>query len=204
MTVRKGEPWGESAKMPSGTPVANTDAMASRLFQVGRSQGKAKIEIGLTGGDLWRTLGAPVGGAERLRSGACTRAVVDVGWADLGQFGGHSFVAHCFARTRTWSRFAMAMNAEWLGAWDVAPRSHPGDGKFDVLEGELQLQDLLPVRARVLTGSHLPHPSIKTRRTDEASFEFETPMRMWLDGAPFPRLSAFSVWMEPGSLTVYV
>ncbi len=203
MTLRKGDPWGETAPMPADTLVATSDALASRTLQAARNRGD-RIEIGLTGGDLWRTLGAPSGGEERLRSGACTRAVVDVGWADLGQFGGHCFIAHCVARTRGWSTFTAVMNAEWIGPWDVAPKSHPGDGRFDLFEGSLGLQDRLAVRSRLPTGSHLPHPAIATRKTDEVELEFEKPRRIWLDGAPFPSVSALSIWLEPGSLTVYV
>jgi len=203
MTVRKGEPWGEAGTMPSATPVFDTDATASRAVQSARSRGES-LEIGLTGGDLWRTLGAPVGGEDRLRRGRPTRVQVDLGWVDLGRYGGHCFIAHCIARTRSWSRFSAVMNAEWLGRWDVAPRSHPGDGRFDIFEGALGLQARYSVRARLPTGSHLPHPEIHTRKASETSIELPRTLRLRLDGAPFPRISAFSVWLEPGSLTVYV
>lgn len=203
MTVRKGQPWGTSAVMPPGTEVFSTDSAAARAFQHA-SNGNSPIEVGLTGGDLWRTLGAPPGGEERLRGGECTRATVDVGWVDLGRYGGHCFIAHCVARTRLWTNFTALMNAEWLGDWDVAPRSHPGDGRLDVLEGELRPQELFPVRARLPTGTHLPHPSIRTTRTQEATFEFARPRRVWLDGSLFPRISSLSVWVQAGSLTVYV
>jgi diacylglycerol kinase family enzyme len=96
------------------------------------------------------------------------------------------------------------MNAEWLGNWDVAPRSHPGDGRFDIFEGSLGPQARYSVRARLRTGTHLPHPEIHTRKASETSIELPRTLRLRLDGAPFPRISAFSVWLEPGSLTVYV
>ena len=46
------------------------------------------------------------------------------------------------------------MNAQFLGAWDVAPRSHPGDGLLDVLEAEVGLDERLKIRERL--------PSLRT------------------------------------------
>ena len=51
-------------------------------------------------------------------------------------------------------------------AHDVAPRAHPNDGRFDVVE----VSAAMPARARLqawrrlATGTHVPHPDITTRR----------------------------------------
>lgn len=205
MGIAKGQPWGESAPMPAGTPVFDTDAQASRAVQFARVREQRTLEaVALVGGDLWRTLGAPPGGRARLEAGPVTKVQVDLGWVDLGEHGGHCFLAHLVARDRWWAQATCVMNAEWIGHWDVAPRSHPGDGRFDVYESHLGWADRLKVRQRLPTGSHLPHPAISSHKASEVNFEFERPRRFYLDGNRFPPVERFSAWTEAGSLTVYV
>jgi hypothetical protein len=204
LTSLKGQPWGEQATMPEGTPVFVNDATASRAVQYSRFRKTDLEAVALIGGDLWRTLGGPPGGRERLEEGPVTKVTIDVGWIDLGEAGGHCFVAHCVARDRFWGRTAAVMNAEWIKDWDLAPRSHPGDGRFDIVEAELSWDDRWKVRRRLPTGSHLPHPGIQVRKAAEAEFEWDEPRRLFLDGAAFPPVSRFRTWLEPGSLTVYV
>ena len=58
-------------------------------------------------------------------------------------------VAHVVAR-RQWllDELAFVMNAEFYGPYDVAPRSHPNDGKVDVLRVEASM-----ALARAATGA---------------------------------------------------
>ena len=205
MPIAKGEPWGESGTLPADGLICSLDWEAARIVEFSRAQGAERPQIGLTGGDLWRTLGAPPGGIERLRTGPATRVTVDVGWATLDDSGSeHCFVAHCVARRRMWAQVLAVMNAEWLGEWDVAPRSHPGDGWLDVTETALGWADRQKVRERLPTGTHLPHPSIRTSRIRESEFEFGRPLQLYLDGAVFPKVRRLKVRIEPASLTVLV
>ncbi len=56
------------------------------------------------------------------------------------------------------------MNAQWIGSWDVAPRSHPNDGLLDRCEGDLSLDDRWKARGRLPSGTHVPHPGIAEQR----------------------------------------
>ncbi|MBW3536219.1 MAG: hypothetical protein KY395_00430 [Actinobacteria bacterium] len=205
MPVARGEPWGESGTLPVDGLIYPRDCDAARAVQFTRARGLERPEMGLIGGDLWRTLGAPIGGADRLRNGPATRVTVDVGWITMGgDEVEHCFVAHCVARTRLWSQVLAVMNAEWLGEWDVAPRSHPGDGWMDVTEAALGWADRQKVRERLATGTHLPHPGMRTSRIRESEFEFRDPLRLYLDGSAFPKVRRLKVRVEPASLTVVV
>ena len=43
-------------------------------------------------------------------------------------------VAHVVVRRQWWrGEIVMAMNAQFYGRYDVAPRGHPNDGKVDVV-----------------------------------------------------------------------
>ena len=205
MPVAKGEPWGESGTLPDDGVVYAKDCDAARAVQYTRARGLERPQMGLTGGDLWRTLGAPLGGIERLRNGPATRVTVDVGWVTIdGAEMEHCFVAHCVARTPMWSQVLAVMNAQWLGEWDVAPKGHPGDGWLEVTEAALGWADRRKVRERIHTGTHLPHPSIRTTRIRESEFEFGRPLRLYLDGSAFPKVRRLKVRIEPASLTVLV
>jgi diacylglycerol kinase family enzyme len=96
------------------------------------------------------------------------------------------------------------MNAEWLGAWDLGPRSHPNDGLLDVTDGSLRLRERLTARRRARTGSHLPHPGLRTSRVAAATFSFERGMPVHLDGEAMGTVHEVVVRTEPDALTVVV
>lgn len=206
MPIAKGEDWGEGgAVLPDDAPICNSDELVSRAIERARGERATRPVCGLIGGDLWRTLGGPPGGLDRLRSGQATRVVVDVGWVRIDdREWDHAFVAHCVARSRFWSAALAVMNAEWLREWDVAPKSHPGDGWLDVTEAEVSWAERWKIRDRLTTGTHLPHPDLRTSRIRKAEFELDEPRRLYLDGAPFGKASRLEFEVEPASLTVLV
>ena len=157
MTIRKGEGWGRRAPLPPDGVMVHTDAEARAVVLVALREGRPVPTLGLLGGDLCRTLGG-LGDAGRLRSEEGMTFPIDLGHAIID---GRSdlFVAHLIARRSWWRGRAVAvMNAQWLGDWDLGPRSHPNDGLLDATDGDLALGDRWVARRRVRTGSHLPHP----------------------------------------------
>lgn len=205
MPIAKGEDWGTVGQLPDAAPIFAVDATLSRAVEYAAVRDLEPLVCGLTGGDLWRTLGAPPGGEARLREGPATQVTVDVGWLRFDdQELEHAFVAHCIARTRFWGEVVAVMNAEWLEEWDVAPKSHPGDGWLDVTEATLSWAERQKVRDRLPTGTHLPHPELTTSRVREGAYEFERPRPLYLDRVPFSKVSRLEVRVEPASLTVLV
>lgn len=206
MTIKKGQSWGEPAPLPAGAVVVDSDAAAHSVLEDARRRGRPYPPLGLLGGDLCRTLGGR-GDEARLHSSRATTFVVDVGQVEVdGDV--HLFVAHLVARTRTWSRAFVAMNAQWCsqwhGDWNLGPRAHPNDGLLDTYEVHLGPRDLLRVRPRLHHGAHLPHPGIKERRSASAHVELGRALPVWLDGAAAGRARALSVRVEPDALTVVV
>jgi diacylglycerol kinase family enzyme len=190
--------------------VVSSDAEARRVVEAARAARRPPPVLGLVGGDLYRTLGGGSGAVpggrgdpERLRSAEAVTFQVDLGEVLVdGRL--HLFVAHLVARTPAWRQVFVAMNAQWLGRWDLGPRSHPNDGLLDISDARLSLSDLPKVRARLPTGSHLPHPGITTRRVPAAQVTFARPRRVELDGVVVGRPGAVSVRVEPDALTVVV
>ncbi|MDQ3898513.1 MAG: hypothetical protein M3326_14930, partial [Actinomycetota bacterium] len=144
------------------------------------------------------TLGG--GGGDRLKG---VRITVDLGEALLdGRL--HLFVAHLVARTRVWTRAFVAMNAQWLGDWNLGPRAHPNDGLLDTYDARLPPGQLLPVRSRLHHGAHLPHPGIKERRTAAFQVELGRPLPVRLDGVDVGKAKVISVRAQPDALVVVI
>lgn len=208
MTIRRGEEWGTTEPMPAdGVPV-RTDAEVRQVVQDARRRGEEPPPLGLLGGDLCRTVGGR-GDEARLQSEQARRLPVDCGAVLLdGKL--HWFVAHLVLRRSSspaswwFGPLVAVMNAQFLGSWDVAPRSHPNDGRLDILEADLSFQDRVKARRRLPQGTHVPHPQIHERRVDAAQLEYDRPMAAWLDGVPAGSARRLSVRVEPGALTCYV
>lgn len=205
MTVQKGEAWGRAGPLPDDGVMVASDAEARRVVEQARRAGRPAPTLGLLGGDLCRTLGGR-GDEARLRSAEARLLPVDLG-AVLIDGRLHWFVAHLIARRSWWSgRIVAAMNAQFVGSWDVAPRSHPNDGRLDTLDVDPSFGagDRFKALRRMPTGSHVPHPAIRQRRVDAAQFELERPTPVWLDGVRIGPARQLSVRVEPDALVCVV
>jgi hypothetical protein len=205
LTVRKGEGWGEPGTLAEDGVVVRSDAEARRVVERARRAGERPPPLGLAGGDLCRTLGGR-GDVARLRSGDAVRLPVDVGAVLLdGRL--HWFVAHLVAR-RSWWRGPLlaAMNAEFLGPWDVAPRAHPNDGLLDivVVGPGMTLGDRVRARRRLAAGAHVPHPAIDQSRRPAFQTRFDRPTGVWLDGERIGAATDLSVRIEPDAVICVV
>jgi len=205
VTIRKGEAWGEVGGLPDGGVVVRSDAEARRVVTEARRAGRPLPPVGLLGGDLCRTLGGR-GDEARLRGGGAARLPVDVG-SVLVDGVQHWFVAHLVVRRSWWrGRIVAAMNAEFVGAWDVAPRAHPDDGLLDVVDVSpaMPLTDRVRARRRLPSGGHLPHPAIAVSRRPAVQFDLDRPTPVWLDGEPVGEARRLSVRLEPDALVCVV
>jgi hypothetical protein len=202
MTIERGQPWGEPGALPSDAVIVRSDAEARGVVERARRAGADVPPLGLLGGDLCRTVGG-AGDEARLRSADAVHLPVDVG-AVLIDGRLHWFVAHLVARKRWWrGRVYVAMNAEYLGRWDVAPRSHPNDGLLDTFDVSMSVGDRLKARSRLAAGTHLPHPAIKERRVSAAQVDVGG-LDVWLDGELVGPAHSLSIRVEPDALVCVV
>ncbi len=202
MTIRKGEAWGEVGPLPVDGVVVRSDGEARAAVEAARRDGRPYPVLGVVGGDLARTLGAP-GDEARLRSTSAMTFPIDLGQVLVdGRL--HLFVSHLVARNRWWTRVVVAMNAQWVGPWNLGPRAHPNDGLLDTFDARLPVGDLAKVRRRLPTGTHLPHPGIKARRGAALTFELARPLPIWLDGERVDEGRTLVVRLEPDALRVVI
>jgi YegS C-terminal NAD kinase beta sandwich-like domain len=205
VTVEKGVPWGTPGPLPEGAVLVRSDGEAREVLEEARRRREDFPTIGLLGGDLCRTLGGR-GDESRLRGDSVTLATVDIGEVLLdGRV--RFFVAHAVARGSSWWRGELlaAMNAQYLGRWDVAPKAHPGDGLLDVLEvgAGFGAGDRWKAWRRLPSGTHVPHPGIAVRRVPAVQVDV-TGRRVWLDGMRQDPADALSIRLRPDALHVAV
>ena len=202
MTIEKGRPWGSPGPLPSDGVLVHSDAEARTIVERARRADEPVPVLGLLGGDLCRTVGG-AGDAARMHSDEAMQLPVDVG-AVLIDGRLHWFVAHLVARKRWWrGRVYVAMNAEYIGRWDVAPRGHPNDGLLDTFDVTMSIGDRLKARGRLPTGTHVPHPHIKERRVSAVQVDVDG-LDVWLDGERIGPARSLSIRIEPDALTVVV
>jgi hypothetical protein len=204
MSVRRNQNWGELGKMPPDAIVAAGDRAASLLVETAWNEGVAMPPVGLAGGDLRRALGGRRDSRHLRDDADVTGAMIDAGAVTVNgrRF---AFVAHVVARSRSWSGPVFAvMNSEWLGDWIVAPRAHPGDGYFDLVEARLSLGDRIKARRRLPTGTHVPHPSIHVRKITTTEITFGTARAVYADGAHVGTATAMQIECHPEALRAYV
>lgn len=217
-----GADYGEAGEIPPGAVAADSDAAAGRIVAEARRANRAIPPVVLTGGDLARTLGVATGGDEARDPGVETgqragtarsaaprdstgfRVEVDVGAALVnGRL--HWFVAHLVARRSWWrGRLLVAANASFIGRWNAAPRSHPGDGRLDVFDADPPLMVRLAARRRLLSGTHVPHPRITQRRIAASQYDLEPDLDVYLDGVRLDRARTLSLRVEAGALEVWI
>jgi hypothetical protein len=188
MVIRKGVDWGSPGVLPEGAPIVSTDRALAEAVASGSPV------VGVTGGDLFRTLGG-VGSLSMTFPIDLLRLQAD----------GIEYVAvaHALVRRKGWIGPILAlMNAQFLGAWDVAPRSHPNDGLVDVFEAKLGWQDRLNARRRLPLGTHVPHPGVRQQRLRAGDWRFDRPTLLWIDGHRVGKVVRLSVTVEPDAFLV--
>ncbi len=204
MTIRRGEPWGTVGRAPAGTVHVHTNVELAALLQRHRSAHAPLPPVALLGGDLMRAVGGT--GEESRLNGEVALLPVDIVRATIDAE--HRwFAAHLVARRSWWrGELVAAMNAQHFGRWDVAPRSHPNDGRVDIVRvsPEMSLRDRWRARSRAVQAAHVPHPDIQIRSTNTANLQFARPMKVWLDGQVWTTASGLELTVEPDALLVCV
>ena len=197
MTIRKGEEWGSQVARPSDLRICRSDAELAAAVVAGLS-----ASLGVWGGDLHRTVGSP---ASHTRD-SMQRLPVDL-LQVTADGAAHVAVAHVVARRSWWrGRIVAVMNTDHLGTWNLAPRAHPNDGRFDIVDvaPAMSLRDRLQARSRLPNGNHVPHPAITTRAVEAARWTFDQPMRLWIDGVRRGTVRHLEVRIEPDACAIHV
>lgn len=215
MVIERGQPWGSTAICPTDLQVADDDTELARLLEGTSSPSTSAWPTGTTsagalavsGGDLHRTLGAPVVPTVGAR---CRRLPVDLLRCELDGVV-RLAVAHVVVRRGGplgWWRgpIIAVCNAQFHGRWDVAPRGHPNDGRADLVEvaSGMPVRQRRLARRRLPSGTHVPHPDIVTRRVTDFDREIAPDLVVYLDRRPVRGVRRLQIEVVPDAFAVLV
>lgn len=199
--IEKGQAWGERRIVPTGMRVVGDDLALHEWVVTHRQQGRPIGEVAIGGGDLART----VAGGARIGHEA-TYAPLDV--VHLAADGDDVTWAatHVVARRSWWrGEVLLAMNAEHLGDYDVAPRAHPNDGLLDIVRVDPSMgwRARRQARQRARLGTHLPHPQLTVSRRATHSVRFARPLVVWVDGVRWRQATTLDLTVEVDAYHAY-
>lgn len=207
MTIRKGQQWGTLAVAPGSLITVTSDAELHALVESARRTGADVATVGLLGGDLMRTVGG-AGDEGRFHSGErVPHLPIDLVHLVVDDSRDTWFVAHLVARHSWWrGGITAAMNAQFLGTWDVSPRCHPNDGRVDVVEvsADMSMQQRWMARSRVALGTHVPHPLITVAQRSDITIDLARPTPLWIDGERWGSGRVLHLSVEPDAFVVCV
>lgn len=217
MTIEKGKPWGSPAADAAPPTIAEDDAALASLAFDAHLAGTSLVAR-VASGDLLATLGVSETRPEAER----IDYPLDLGLAYLGPESppidepARPFIAHLIAGPQPSGPAATLgrvlghgppmslaiLNAAWLGDLRLGPRAHPNDGLLDITEGRVRFGDRREATKRARSGSHLPHPDLRSRRLARWEVEFERSEVVSLDGVQLGRFRFVRVELLPDALTV--
>jgi hypothetical protein len=196
MTIRRGEAWGTEVDRPAGLRTAHGDSELAALV-LSDPQGAFAV----AGGDLHRTVGAP------SATGATMHRLPVDALDVVTESSRHLAVAHVVIRRPWWrGRVVFVCNVDHVGRWNVAPRAHPNDGRFDVVDVDAAMtwRDRWEARRRLPTGTHVPHPAISVRTSTDWSWSDPAGARVWIDGVDVGRRTDVRVTVRPDAAAIHV
>jgi hypothetical protein len=199
MVIRRGEDWGRAAIAPSDLVCASSDA------ELAAHVGEGQKNIVVTGGDMWRTIGADSRVVVSGESATCLP--IDVMKVEfqredqsiVSKIAVSNIVLRPTSASGGWLRGSLTVvaNAQFLGRWDVAPRGHPNDGRVEITQVArgMGVRQRLVARSRLSTGSHLPHPSIQTSSVKIFALDGDDLVHqvLWLDRQRMGRVTGLSL-----------
>lgn len=202
MNIEKGRSWGSLSPLPPEGVIIKTNKELLEKVNDCKRQGIDLPTFGLLGGDLWRTLGGRRA-EERLYGGEATTLDIDLGCALLdGKI--FWFCAHMFIGSKLKGEKIFISNVAHYGKTNPAPKAHPGDGKFDMLEVKLSPFQTFKAVKRVSAGTHIPHPGIKYRQVSSEQFSFGKKLSIEIDGKNIGKFSTVSIRIENEALRVVI
>lgn len=196
MVISRGSTWGEPAVVQPHWRVAHKDA-----------QIRGVDPVLLAGGNIWRALGCPT---THKVGEECLVLPVDTARCVVTTSHGEQVVTAVseIIIGSWWSRAGCTIisNSGILEGLNVTPRAHPNDGEWDVLSisAGLGLREKLHARRRARTGTHIPHPRLRTLRIGTHAAVRDRRARLMIDGVVVRGWTSVTITVVPDSAHVVV
>lgn len=207
MTIRRFAQWGRLIDRPPVVQVCESDAQVARIASDYRSRGESIPYMHATRGSLATSLG----GSGTLPAMEVRELPIDLLLVTYRTANGieHALSAanSVVMRRRLWIGEIVAVtNSGYWRSWDIAPRAHPNDGVFDVVEVSPQMtwRQRLIARRRLPLATHIPHPFVAVRRSSSESWTFGKPIRLYIDDEFAEHVTRVEVTIEVDALNLVI
>ena len=214
--IRPGEDWGSPTRAPADIEVEGDDTVLAKA--IGAAPGGLIRFIPSAASDLARAVGL---GPGESRGHALPLDALELADGTLAvnmcifgtppdrlrrssppleleiQLDGRPW----FAGTATTVVIAIG---QFLRGLDVVPRGHPGDGKAEVQVYELRRSERRPMRARLATGGHVPHPRIQQRAASVIGLRARPAAPCEVDNAFRTPVTEITIRVLPGAYRLLV
>lgn len=207
MTIRKNENWGVTVARPESLVICETDAAASQLATEYFLQQKSIPAIAITRSNLSRALGTKGSVVNSQNMQATPFDLIEITFADDSKTEQKVLALGFGLLRKSWWRgdIVAVMNTSFIGDWDCAPRSHPNDGKFDLLtvSSEMKPTQRLIASRRLRLGTHLPHPQISVKQITSFEADCSAKPNLFVDNRKFVCVNQCKFRLLPDALTLY-
>lgn len=193
MTIEKGKDWGEAIVVPDNLVVCHTDAEVA---------GTSTVCV-VVAGDLFRCLGSP----RAPQPGSPGRMLPVDGLSVTIDHGTQCWALSTVEVGTWWSRapYVCVSNTGFVGDRNLTPRSHPNDGRFEVVTLTASLRQRMQIDRRSRSGTHLPHPQITVSPAQEWTFSRTSrSQQLRIDGAVVDAWTHVSVTIAPDHFAVVI
>ena len=208
MTIRKGQEWGHFEDRPNDLHVVANDFSASELITNQTLDLDSPLKISIVNSGLSRTLGIK-NASLRTDQMLCTKFdVIEANYtpADSVEATRRCFIGHAFIyKNWIFGRTIAILNSSFVGRRDWAPKAHPNDGKFDVIEldSAMSTRQRLTAFRLMKSGSHLPHPKIRYTQVPEFVFSSERSASMAIEGVRIGAIRHCVFKVLPDAVNLY-
>lgn len=219
--LRHGQPWGHPASGPPDMECTGDDADLATSAE--RNPGALTRFRASPRSDIARALGLGVDAASTTevaldaftldgvneRTGAmAVNAVVAGRPPDRLRWTTRAASITVTVDGRPWfagrATTVVVASGQFLRGADLVPRGHPGDGWAEVQVYALARNERRPMRRRLTTGTHVPHPSIKTGRARTVEIETDRALQVEVDGRVRGRTTRLAVRLVPGAIRILI
>jgi hypothetical protein len=207
--IRPGEEWGSPTASPPDLEVSGGDnALADA---VARAPGALIRFRADPTSDLARAVGLGSGDAHgtalpldvlALADGRLACNICVLGTApDRLRWSSPEFRLEIELDGRQWfegrATTVVVATGQFLRGLDLVPRGHPGDGKAEIQVYELGRRERRVMRARLASGTHVPHPRIRQRSARAISLRARPAPPCEIDGVAHTPATELAIEVRP-------
>ena len=207
MTIRKNENWGTIVARPKNLVICASDAAASQLITEHYVRKQNFPAIAIVKSNLSRALGSIGSDAHAQNMQATPFDLIEIAFTDDSNKEQVVLALGYGLLRKSWwrSKIVAAMNTSFIGDWDCAPRSHPNDGKFDLVTVQKEMnptQRMIALR-RLRLATHLPHPQISVKQLTSFDADCSAEPNLYVDDHRFSCVKRCKFSLIPDAITLY-